>query len=184
MWQSVAIATTLATGIVTIAAWSVSTYTETKTIKDDVLRSLPAAIANNKEYASIVPSTTYVNRQDLENEVRAWFVDQGIWLYRNVWCQGSGQVRSRGAWSRDCQVTVSSASTKEDVVSALLKAIVGVEDRSINADLLNKDIQKCQHKPTIIFDTVQAVRSLAKLLAQSCAVIIILSEANAISEFG
>jgi hypothetical protein len=96
-------------------------------------------------------------------------------------------------------VAVTQAQSRRDVITTINEAILG--DHKVKADCkltevaLLKAIKSCNPRPTVIFDVEQggspdqilglaAVRSLAKLFAQECAVLIVLSDANAVIHFG
>jgi hypothetical protein len=97
------------------------------------------------------------------------------------------------------KVAVTQAQSRDEVITTINEAILG--DHKVKADskltevALLKAIKSCNPRPTVIFDVEQggspdqilglaAVRSLAKTFAQECAVIIVLSEANAVIHFG
>jgi energy-coupling factor transporter ATP-binding protein EcfA2 len=97
------------------------------------------------------------------------------------------------------KVAVTQAQSRGDVIDTINEAILGA--RKVKADsklsevaFLNA-IKSCNPRPIIIFDVerggspdqelgLAAVRSLAKTFAQECAVLIVLSEANAVIHFG
>jgi hypothetical protein len=97
------------------------------------------------------------------------------------------------------KVVVTLAQSRGDVIDTINEAILGA--RKVKADsklsevaFLNA-IKSCNPRPIIIFDVerggspdqelgLAAVRSLAKTFAQECAVLIVLSEANAVIHFG
>jgi energy-coupling factor transporter ATP-binding protein EcfA2 len=97
------------------------------------------------------------------------------------------------------KVAVTQAQSRDEVITTINEAILG--DHKVKADCkltevaLLKAIKSCNPRPTVIFDVEQggspdqilglaAVRSLAKLFAQECAVLIVLSQPNAVFHFG
>jgi hypothetical protein len=97
------------------------------------------------------------------------------------------------------KVAVTQAQSRDEVITTINEAILG--DHKVKADskltevALLKAIKSCNPRPTVIFDVEQggspdqrlglaAVRSLAKLFAQECAVLIVLSQPNAVIHFG
>lgn len=96
------------------------------------------------------------------------------------------------------KVLVSSANTRDDVIQSITKKLFGGATHSdLDIDVFKQAIKKCGVIPTIIFEVersvsptgsrdhvVDAVRSLSKELAHCCRCIIVLSEANAVLQFG
>jgi hypothetical protein len=93
------------------------------------------------------------------------------------------------------KVTVSSASSKTGVIQAMAKKLLGKSTHSdFDIDMFVAAVQKSGIIPTIIFDVERSVfrdddmlstiRSLSKELALYCRCIIVLSEANAVLQFG
>lgn len=164
-------------------------------IKKDIMQTLPLAINNSKVFESKSSSTTYVQREDLERKVKDKLLrnDLGYTIVYGPKGAGKSELVKYSAIGLQgvIKLTVTSAHTKDEVVSALLKQLMGVNTEKIDAAQLLGAIKKCPHKPTIIFDVegvssanIQSIRSLAKFLASSCACVIILPEANAILDFG
>jgi len=91
------------------------------------------------------------------------------------------------------KVTVSSASSKTGVIQAITEEL-GCKSTDLNIKVLIAAVQKSGIVPTIIFDVERSVsrdddmlstiRSLSKELALYCRCIIVLSEANAVLQFG
>lgn len=96
------------------------------------------------------------------------------------------------------KVKVSSPNTRSDVIQAITEKLLGETTYSdFDIDILIEAVKKSIIIPTIIFDieraasphsshdhVVYAVRSLSKELAPYCRCIIVLSEANAVQQFG
>ncbi len=182
-------AATVSSGLV----WFVGNYSETKKIVDDVMITLPVPIHIDTSYKPNQPCNTYVNRSSLEDTINLYMLTKGQgWYFLVYGAKGAGKSelveRCATGKSGVVKLTVTTASTKADVISELLAKIVGVKDLAADMDLLVAAIQKCDHTPTIIMEVergaVQSVRSVAKFLATSCAVVVVLSEGNAILEFG
>ena len=95
------------------------------------------------------------------------------------------------------KMRISSTNSKDEVIQSLTKKLLGESNSNFDVDLFIEAIKKCGIIPTIIFDVerslsplgtrdhvVDAVRSLSKDLAPYCRCIIVLSEANAVPQFG
>ena len=95
------------------------------------------------------------------------------------------------------KMRISSTNSKDEVIQSLTKKLLGESNSNFDVDLFIEAIKKCGIIPTIIFDVecslsplgtrdhvVDAVRSLSKDLAPYCRCIIVLSEANAVLQFG
>jgi hypothetical protein len=94
------------------------------------------------------------------------------------------------------KLLVTSANSKDDIIRALTRKLLGTASVDLDIEMLISAIRKSRVVPTIIFDVerggspdqatiaLNEVRGLAKQLAMYCRCIIVLSEANAVLEFG
>ena len=94
------------------------------------------------------------------------------------------------------KLTVTSADSIDNIVAELAVKVVGNKASSgIKSEDFLRAVEQCEKFPAIVFDVerggsldqasgIHAVRSLSKLLAKNCRCIIVLSEANAVLEFG
>ncbi len=95
------------------------------------------------------------------------------------------------------KILVSSASTREEIIQSLSKKLLGNHGApNLNFMALIEAASNCGFIPTIIFDVDQVtskyiddpvlgtVRSFSKALAPYCRCIIVLSEVNAVLQFG
>lgn len=150
-----------------------------------------------------LPAEYYIDRSGLQEEMKKGFEyhydgnyyiiygEKGVGkteLVNHVASKLKGVVRA--------EVTV--AQSKEDILKSILKAL-HVDQNQFDIPQLKKEIQKVKDRnniqPIIIFEVergedsdqvkgIDAVRSMAKLLAVSCCCIIVLSEANTVLRFG
>ena len=154
------------------------------------------------EMSTITKSTSnhYVNRPELESQVVKAETSVPLGCYWVIYGpKGVGKtelidhvsIGNKGV----VKVFVTSADSKDDIMSALSKKLLGTDSVRVDIPSFISAVEKSGFYPTIIFDVerggsndqilgIQAVRSLAKLLAHKCRCFIILSEANAVLEFG
>ena len=195
---------TVATGsAATYVALTASNYSEAKKSKLEYLHTVSVAIQNNKVHMSSSSSATYIDRKGLEEAVHLILQKKDFGYTVVYGPKGTGKTEvvehCAEGLSGVVKLTVTSANTKDDLVSEILEQLADIEKSNFKVQQLLRAVQRCEYKPTIIFDveetghseetvvnsdTIQSVRSLAKLLSKSCAVVIILPDTNAITEFG
>jgi hypothetical protein len=145
---------------------------------------------------------TFVPRDYLENRVNNALTRRENQKYYHVvfGAKGVGKSAIVDACAKGkrgvIKVVVMDSNTKKDVVDSVLKKLEYPSDTNIDSEMLLKAVQLCKLKPIFIFDiergggatvntdAIQAVRSMAKVLAATCVCIVILSEASAVVEFG
>ena len=194
---------TVATGsAATYVALTASNYSEAKKSKLEYLHTVSVAIQNNKVHMSPSSSATYIDRKGLEEAVHLILQKKDFGYTVVYGPKGTGKTEvvehCAEGLSGVVKLIVTSANTKDDLVSDILEQLADIEESNLKVQQLLRAVQRCEYKPTIIFDvemghseetvvnsdTIQSVRSLAKLLSKSCAVVIILPDTNAITEFG
>ena len=194
---------TVATGTAaTYVALTASNYSEAKKSKLEYLHTVSVAIQNNKVHMSSSSSATYIDRKGLEEAVHLILQKKDFGYTVVYGPKGTGKTEvvehCAEGLSGVVKLIVTSANTKDDLVSDILEQLADIEESNLKVQQLLRAVQRCEYKPTIIFDvemghseetvvnsdTIQSVRSLAKLLSKSCAVVIILPDTNAITEFG
>ena len=177
----------------------------------DLLAAIPAILSKNRlndEFPSkianskITKSTSkkYVHRFELEQKIISIqnITPSGIyWIVYGAKGVGKSESIDHTAIEKEgvIKIIVTSANSRDDIVSALTKKVLGFNTTGLTPELLSETTRKCSVIPTIIFDIelggsldqtsgIQAVRSVSKLLAHTCRCIVILSEANTVLQFG
>ena len=143
----------------------------------------------------------YVSRPDVEAKIDNYFNsnnNSGYCIIYGAKGVGKSEVVDHTAIGKRAvvKVPVTTVGTREDLVALVMKKLTG-KKISLDIDMLIEVLIKCNISgfvPTIIFDVerassddpvvLQSVRSLAKALIGYCRCIIVLSEANAVLEFG
>jgi energy-coupling factor transporter ATP-binding protein EcfA2 len=113
---------------------------------------------------------------------------------------GKSKLTTHVAKDREAtiQVTVTTASKQEDILSALSKKLLGkvtLQSPVLDVDTFVRAVDNCENTPLIVFDVetsdtkdrrvlLGAVRGVCKALAHKCICWIVLSEANAVLTFG
>jgi len=193
---SVYLGSSLLTGLAFYAVW--------KEFTKDVSELLPESIPPALEKARVTSSHSkakYVSRPGLEAKINN-FLDSNSTSYCVVYGAkgvGKSEVVDHTAIGKRAvvKVPVTTIGTRDDLVALIMSKLTG-KKISLDIDKLIDVLKKCKTDgfvPTIIFDVerayspdrplvLQDVRSLAKALIGYCRCIIVLSEANAVLEFG
>uniref|UniRef100_A0A7S0SRD8 ATPase AAA-type core domain-containing protein n=1 Tax=Chromulina nebulosa TaxID=96789 RepID=A0A7S0SRD8_9STRA len=190
--------TILITSLFTSAVWLVANYSQSKEVIYDIQEILLKSLQSNKITSSL-SKENYVRRQDVEASVNLATNVKYMVVYGPKGA-GKSELVEHCAINKNgvIRIVVTSANTKQDIVSQILKnAAVGIwqKDDTLESTKLIEAVQKSEFMLTFIFDVerggtadqalgIQAVRSLCKLLAPYCKCIIVFSEANAVLEFG
>jgi hypothetical protein len=173
-----------------------------KQINQDAISFFPKVVANSEITAS-ASGDDYVHRFELEGLVNEAFNFAPMGVYFVVYGNkgvGKSELITRAAIGRKgvVKIGITSAHSKDEIVRELLESLHFL-DTKLKASQLVEQMREVKEKhgifPTIIFDVerasitgedlgIQAVRSLSKALAETCRCIIILSEANAVLQFG
>ena len=191
---SVSVFSTMVTGL--------SIYVASKEVVKDVSDLFPESIPPALEKARVTSSAAeaeYVCRPDVEAKINN-YLDSKSTSYCVIYGAkgvGKSEVVNHTAIGRRAvvKVTVTSVGNQDDLVALIMLKLTG-KKISLDIDLLVDIFKKCKANgfiPTIIFDVersksaqpvLQIVRGLAKALGGYCRCIIVLSEANAVLEFG
>ena len=193
---SVYLGSSLLTGLALYAVW--------KEFTKDISELLPESIPPALEKARVTSSHSeakYVSRPGLEAKINRFF-DTNSTSYCVVYGAkgvGKSEVVDRTAIGKRAvvKVPVTTIGTRDDLVALIMETVAG-KKTYLKIDKLIEVLKKCKTDgfvPTIIFDVerayssdrplvLQDVRSLAKALIGYCRCIIVLSEANAVLEFG
>jgi len=184
------------TFIVPFIAGVLACYVPMKEAKNDFFSLLPIAIEKSK----IEPVTKRnVKRKGLDDQLAKAGdcipSDQYFIVYG---AKGAGKSHAIDHFfsCREAviKLMVTTANTKDDVISVISNELLGTESVKLNPNSLIAAVKRSKITPTIIFDVerggspdqalgLQAVRSLSKLLAPFCRCFIVLSEASAVLEF-
>ena len=159
---------------------------------------LPSKIENRHIEETV--TTKYVSRIGLEEKIKLIMQKIPNGIYRIVYGpKGVGKTElvdhTALGIGAVIKLIITSAKSKDDIVAALSREVLGTDRAGITTKFLVEAIKSCEIIPTIIFDVerggsldqtmgIQAVRSLAKMLSPFCRCIIVVSEVNAILEFG
>jgi hypothetical protein len=191
----------LAGGVLVALATIIAAYPALASMGGDI-QSL--AVANIQQSRIPESSVEFVARPALQRAVEFAIENPVRNIYTVVYGpKGAGKsalVEGYASKRRGVvKVVVTLAQSRGDVIDTINEAILGA--RKVKADsklsevaFLNA-IKSCNPRPIIIFDVerggspdqelgLAAVRSLAKTFAQECAVLIVLSEANAVIHLG
>jgi hypothetical protein len=182
--------------ICAIMIFFVQNYSQLKNLKEDLAASLPIQIERSTIFTKA--STNYIERKDLETKVNIAFDSSGLYyIVYGAKGVGKSEVVDHCGVNRSgvIKLMVTSANSKDDIVSLLSKKLLGINDLQLDLDMLQIALMKSNVTATVIFDVerggsieqalgIQAVRSFAKFLTPFCRSIIVLSEANAVLNFG
>jgi hypothetical protein len=186
-------------GLIGFIGFVIANYQQGKEIHTDIVDSLSCALRNT----SIFPHTTigqktHTERKDLEARITlAEFGQTGhytiIYGAKGV---GKSKIVDEVAKGHKgvVKIALTTANSRSDIIKILSKKLLGNET-TFDEESLISAINKSEITPTIIFDVerggspdliigLQAVRSFAKSFAPYCHCLIVLSEANAVLEFG
>ena len=180
-------------------------YPQFKEVKRDVGELLPESIPPALDKARVTTSASeaeYVSRPGLEAQINTFLDSSKNVSYCVVYGAkgvGKSEVVDHSAIGKRAvlKVPVTTIGTRDDLVALIMSKLTG-KKISLDIDKLIEVLKKCKvggFIPTIIFDVergsssertsmLQDVRSLAKALIGYCRCIIVLSEANAVLEFG
>jgi 5-bromo-4-chloroindolyl phosphate hydrolysis protein len=175
-----------------------SIYSQLKETKKDVISSLPKAIEQSMITESFARDHIHVQRKDVETKISLALCDiEKYYIVYGPKGAGKSEIVHHVALEKEAviKVDVTSAQTKEDIIKILCRKLVGSDMTAVDLDDLVKAIKISKRMPTIIFDVerggsvdqiigLEAVRSLSKMLAPCCHCMIVLSEVNAVLEFG
>jgi hypothetical protein len=160
--------------------------------------SIPPALEKARVTSSAAEAE-YVSRPDVEAKING-YLDSKTTSYCVIYGAkgvGKSEVVNHTVIGRRAvvKVTVTSVGNQDDLVALIMSKLTG-KKISLDIDLLVDIFKQCKANgfiPTIIFDVersssaqpvLQIVRGLAKTLGGNCRCIIVLSEANAVLEFG
>jgi hypothetical protein len=191
----------LAGGVLVALATIIAAYPALASMGGDI-QSL--AVANIQQSRIPESSVEFVARPALQRAVEFAIENPVRNIYTVVYGpKGAGKsalVEGYASKRRGVvKVVVTLAQSRGDVIDTINEAILGARkvkaDSKLSEVTLLSAIKSCNPRPTIIFDVesggspdqewgLAAVRSLAKTFAQECAVLIVLSEANAVIHLG
>ena len=183
-------------GAMSFTAAMLAGYAPLKEVKKDLYTLLPTAI----EDSCIEPvSKNNVKRELLDAQLlRASITPptDGYWIVYGAKGAGKSHAVDHTFAGKDAviKIMVTTAHNKDDIISSLLKKLVGDSTTKLEPEALISAVNRSKFTPTIIFDVerggssdqvlgLEAVRSISKMLAPYCRCFIVLSEASAALQF-
>lgn len=196
----------LAATIAAIAA-AIPIYALLKDLKTDaIIFDEKLSFAITKSEITHSRSTDFVPRPKIEEQINKAFTNEsrrgdGYTIVYGPKGVGKSELVDHVAIGKKgvVKVKVSSANNKSEVIQSIAKRLLGgATHTDLDIDIFIEAVRKSDITPTIIFDVecslsrdddddddvVSIVRSLSNDLPPYCRCIIVLSEANAVLQFG